>query len=75
MKGVETMLNTEAYDIEQKIKIIKINTFNNIWGIYKEQEAQYFEQYRLGLITSLELANQIIRLNKAQAKTIKNLFK
>ena len=69
------MLNTEAHEIEQKIKKIKINTVNQIWDIYKEQESQYFEQYRLGLITSLELANQIIRLNKAQAKTIKNLFK
>lgn len=65
----------EAYEIEQKIKKIKINTVNQIWDIYKEQESQYFEQYRLGLITSLELANQIIRLNKAQAQTIKNLFK
>ena len=65
----------EAYEIEQKIKKIKINTVNQIWDIYKEQESQYFEQYRLGLITSLELANQIIRLNKAQAQAIKNLFK
>ena len=69
------MLNTESYDIGQKIKKIKINTVNQIWDIYKEQESQYFEQYKLGLITSLELADQIIRLNKAQAKTIKNLFK
>lgn len=65
----------EAYEIEQKIKKIKINTVNQIWDIYKEQESQYFEQYKLGLITSLELANQIIRLNKAQAQAIKNLFK
>ena len=65
----------EAYELEQKIKKIKINTVNQIWDIYKEQESQYFEQYKLGLITSLELANQIIRLNKAQAQTIKNLFK
>ena len=65
----------EAYEIEQKIRKIKINTINQIWDIYKEQEAQYFEQYRLGLITSLELANQIIRLNKEQAQTVKNLFK
>ena len=65
----------EAYEIEQNIKKIKINTVNQIWDIYKEQESQYFEQYRLGLITSLELANQIIRLNKEQAQTIKNLFK
>ena len=65
----------ESYEVEQKIKKIKINTVNKIWDIYKEQEAQYFEQYRLGLITSLELANQIIRLNKEQAKTIKKLFK
>ena len=69
------MLNKEAYEIGQKIKKIKINTVNQIWDIYKEQESQYFEQYRLGFITSLELANQIIRLNKAQAQTIKNLFK
>lgn len=65
----------EAYELEQKVKKIKINTVNQVWDIYKEQESQYFEQYRLGLITSLELANQIIRLNKAQAQTIKNLFK
>lgn len=65
----------EAYELEQKIKKIKINTVNQIWDIYKEQESQYFEQYRLGLITSLELAHQIIRLNKAQAQAIKNLFK
>ena len=65
----------EAYEIEQKIKKIKINTVNQIWDIYKEQESQYFEQYKLGLITSLELAHQIIRLNKAQAQAIKNLFK
>lgn len=69
------MLNTEAYEIGQQIKKIKINTINQVWNIYKEQESQYFEQYRLGLITSLELANQIIRLNKAQVKTVKNLFK
>lgn len=69
------MLNTEAHEIEQKLKKIKISTVNEIWKLYKEQESQYFEQYRLGLITSLELANQIIRLNKEQAKTIKNLFK
>ena len=69
------MLNKEAYEIKQQIKKIKINTLNQVWNIYKEQESQYFEQYRLGLITSLELANQIIRLNKEQAKTIKNLFK
>lgn len=69
------MLNTEEYDIKQQIKKIKINTVNQIWDIYKEQESQYFEQYRLGLITSLELACQIIRLNKEQVKTIKNLFK
>lgn len=66
------MLNKE---IEQRIEKIKNNTINQVWDIYKEQESQYFEQYRLGLITSLELANQIIRLNKAQAQTIKNLFK
>ena len=65
----------EAYEIEQKIKKIKINTVNQIWDIYKEQESQYFEQHKLGLITSLELAHQIIRLNKAQAQVIKNLFK
>lgn len=65
----------EAYEIEQQVRKIKINVVNQIWDIYKEQESQYFEQYRLGLITSLELANQIIRLNKAQAQTIKNLFK
>ena len=72
------MLNTqktESYEIEQQIKKIKINVVNQIWDIYKEQESQYFEQYRLGLITSLELANQIIRLNKEQAETVKNLFK
>ena len=67
--------NKEGYEIEQQIRKIKINVVNQIWDIYKEQEAQYFEQHRLGLITSLELANQIIRLNNAQAQTIKNLFK
>lgn len=61
--------------IEQQIRKIKINTVNQVWNIYKEQESQYFEQYRLGLITSLELAHQIIRLNKEQVKTVKNLFK
>lgn len=65
----------EAYEIDQEIKKIKINTVNQVWDIYKKQESQYFEQYRLGLITSLELASQIIRLNKEQAQTIKNLFK
>lgn len=69
------MLNTEAYEIEQQVKKIKINTVNQIWDIYKEQEVQYFEQYKLGLITSLELANQIIKLNKALNETMKNLFK
>lgn len=61
--------------IEQQIRRIKINTVNQVWNLYKEQEAQYFEKYNLGLITSLELANQIIKLNKEQNKTMKNLFK
>lgn len=65
----------EAYELEQKIKKIKIATVNQIWDIYKEQESQYFEQYRLGLITSLELAKQIIRLDKEHTQTVKNLFK
>ena len=62
-------------ELDQEIRKIKTNTVNEIWKLYKDQEAQYFEQYRLGLITSLELANQIIKLNKAQAQTMKNLFK
>lgn len=62
-------------ELDQEIRKIKTNTVNEIWKLYKDQEAQYFEQYRLGLITSLELANQIIKLNKEQVKTMKNLFK
>ncbi len=65
----------EKYELDQKIKKIKINTVNEIWKLYKDQEAQYFEQYNLGLITSLDLANQIIKLNKAHNQTMKNLFK
>ena len=66
-------MDTKA--LEQEIRKIKTNTVNEIWKLYKDQEAQYFEKYRLGLITSLELANQIIKLNKEQAQTMKNLFK
>lgn len=65
----------EIYEINQLVKKIKINTVNQVWDLYKQLEKQYFTQYENGLITSLELANQIIRLNKEQAKTIKNLFK
>ena len=57
------------------VKKIKISTVNQVWDLYKQIEKQYFTQYEKGLITSLELANQIIRLNKEQVKTIKNLFK
>lgn len=66
-------MNTK--EIDQEIRKIKINTVNEIWQLYKDQEAQYFKQYNLGLITSLELANQIIKLNKEHNKTMKNLFK
>ena len=62
-------------ELDQEIRKIKTNTVNEIWKLYKDQEAQYFDQYRLGLITSLELANQIIKLNKDHNKTMKNLFK
>ena len=65
----------EIYEINQLVKKIKINTVNQVWDLYKQIEKQYFTQYENGLITSLELANQIIRLNKEQVKTIKNLFK
>lgn len=65
----------EIYEINQLVKKIKINTVNQVWDLYKQIEKQYFTQYEDGLITSLELANQIIRLNKEQVKTIKNLFK
>lgn len=65
----------EIYEINQLVKKIKINTVNQVWDLYKQLEKQYFTQYENGLITSLELANQIIRLNKEQVKTIKNLFK
>jgi hypothetical protein len=65
----------EIHEINQLVKKIKINTVNQVWDLYKQIEKQYFTQYENGLITSLELANQIIRLNKEQVKTIKNLFK
>ena len=65
----------EIYEINQLVKKIKISTVNQVWDLYKQIEKQYFTQYENGLITSLELANQIIRLNKEQVKTIKNLFK
>lgn len=65
----------EIYEINQQLKKIKINAVDQVWDLYKQLEKQYFTQYENGLITSLELANQIIRLNKEQAKTIKNLFK
>ena len=66
-------MNTK--ELDQEIRKIKINTVNEVWKLYKDQEAQYFEQYNLGLITRLELGNQVIKLDKEHDETMKNLFK